>query len=49
MNPETPTFFLLFGFNKGTPKRQKGKSVLLGNLANRVLAFRVLGFQGFGV
>ena len=25
-------FFLLFGFNKGTPPKKKGKRVLLGNL-----------------
>ena len=25
-------FFLLLGFNEGTPKKKKGKRVLLGNL-----------------
>ena len=34
-------FFLLFGFNKGTPKK-KGKRVLLGNLDNIELP----GFKG---
>ena len=34
-------FFLLFGFNKGAQKENKGKRVLLGNLAERRVNMRL--------
>ena len=38
-------FFLLFGFNKGTPKK-KGKRVLLGNLEKH---FQRSSFNNYGL